>query len=133
MSEPNRVRYFSRVLDGQQPDGWTEIHREHIPSLKEAVCVVEKDMSPTVKRAVEFLSEIADLLQRKNVSYGDSAANPLRVFSKADPVEQIKVRIDDKLSRIAKGDSLLERDDDVIRDLIGYLALLEARTKRKEL
>lgn len=80
--------------------------------------------TPTVIAAVQWLADIASLLLQKNAAYGDSAANPIRIFSKSDPVEQIKVRIDDKLSRIAKGNNLLEKDEDVIKDLVGYFALL---------
>ena len=46
---------------------------------------------------------IKAMLLEKNAAYGDSALDPLRVFSKADPVEQIKVRLDDKISRLARG------------------------------
>jgi len=62
------------------------------------------------------------LLLEKNLKYGDSATNPIRVFSKASPVEQLNVRIDDKLSRIFRGDNS-EEDEDVDLDLIGYLIL----------
>lgn len=61
------------------------------------------------------------ILLEKNQAYGDSALNPVRVFSKADTVEQIKVRIDDKLSRLARGKAAGE---DVVLDLAGYLVLL---------
>jgi hypothetical protein len=37
------------------------------------------------------------------------------------------VRIDDKLSRIARGAGLLAMDEDVIHDLAGYLALLATK------
>ena len=67
---------------------------------------------------------IKSLLQLKNAQYGDSALNPVRVFSKADSTEQLKVRIDDKLSRLVRGDDSLESDEEVIKDLIGYLILL---------
>ena len=66
---------------------------------------------------------IAELLISKNQKYGNSALEPKRIFSKADSAEQIKVRIDDKLSRIANQN--LEDDEDVIQDLIGYLVLLK--------
>lgn len=69
--------------------------------------------------------EIKDLLISKNQRYGDSALNPARIFSKADTVEQLLVRIDDKLNRIQKGAGLLSKDEDVILDLIGYLVLLK--------
>lgn len=65
------------------------------------------------------------------MQYGDSAINPVRIFSKAGPIEQLLVRIDDKLSRIERGDDRLEKDNDVLDDLIGYFLLLKV-AKRKE-
>lgn len=69
--------------------------------------------------------EIKQLLLEKNAKYGDSALNPSRVFSKSSTVEQLLVRIDDKLSRIQRGVGLVGTDEDVINDLIGYLVLLK--------
>ena len=43
---------------------------------------------------------IAALLIDKNRLYGNSALDPMRVFSKAGHLEQLRVRMDDKLSRI---------------------------------
>lgn len=68
------------------------------------------------------LTKVRELLVTKNAAYGDSALNPVRVFSKADPAEQIRVRIDDKLSRLSRGAAAGE---DVLKDLLGYLVLLE--------
>jgi hypothetical protein len=68
-------------------------------------------------------NEMADFLIEKNKAYGDSAINPCRVFSKADATEQIKVRIDDKLNRLMQGSEY--KDDDTIKDLHGYLVLLQ--------
>lgn len=62
------------------------------------------------------------MLMEKNRKYGNSALDPKRVFSKADPIEQLKVRIDDKLSRIQSGQ--VDEDEDVYMDLTGYLILL---------
>lgn len=70
---------------------------------------------------------LAELLCAKNAAYGDSAIDPLRIFSHADPVEQIKVRIDDKLSRLARG---YAAGEDVERDLAGYLILLRIARQR---
>ena len=47
------------------------------------------------------------------------------LFRSSNAVEQILVRIDDKLNRIQKGAGLLAEDEDVINDLIGYLVLLK--------
>lgn len=65
--------------------------------------------------------DIAELLISKNKKYGNSALEPRRIFSKSSPIEQINVRIDDKLSRIVNRQS--DEDEDVEKDLIGYLVL----------
>ena len=65
--------------------------------------------------------EVKRILLEKNRAYGNSALAPLRIFSRADPVEQLNVRIDDKLSRIARGREY--HGDDTELDLIGYLVL----------
>jgi hypothetical protein len=69
--------------------------------------------------------DIKELLISKNKKYGDSALNPSRIFSSAGPIDQLLVRIDDKLNRIQQGAGLLAQDEDVIVDLIGYLILLK--------
>ena len=82
-------------------------------------------MTNTQLEIAKICDDIKELLLYKNEKYGDSALKPCRVFSKASPVEQILVRIDDKLNRIQKGVGLLDTDEDVIMDLIGYLVLLK--------
>ena len=67
------------------------------------------------------LATIRDTLLDKNRKYGNSALEPLRIFSKADRSEQIAVRIDDKLSRIKNAQS--DDSEDAKLDLIGYLIL----------
>jgi len=67
-------------------------------------------------------SDIQKMLIEKNRAYGDSALDPVRIFSKSDAVEQIYVRIDDKLSRVKRGHEY--PGDDTIKDLVGYLVLL---------
>ena len=73
---------------------------------------------------------IRDLLLEKNAKYGNSALNPVRVFSKASTTEQLLVRIDDKLSRI-KTTGMEAPDEDTLNDLIGYLILLKIATKKE--
>jgi len=73
--------------------------------------------------------EVKELLLLKNRKYGDSAINPVRVFSKSDTLEQIRVRIDDKLSRLRN--QQVDEDEDVINDLIGYLVLYKVALLRK--
>jgi hypothetical protein len=67
--------------------------------------------------------QIKELLLSKNRRYGNAALEPARIFSRADAVEQIKVRIDDKLNRI-RNTGLRARDEDTTLDLVGYLVLL---------
>lgn len=74
----------------------------------------------------DVLQEIGDMLIEKNRAYGNSALDPVRIFSKATTVEQILVRIDDKLSRLARGAAAGE---DVEKDLLGYLVLLRIARK----
>ena len=70
-----------------------------------------------------IVNNITKMLIEKNRKYGNSALEPQRIFSKASAVEQIKVRIDDKLSRMKNQQN--DEDEDVISDLIGYLILLK--------
>jgi len=81
-------------------------------------------VDPTTYKTRKVLEKVADMLDEKNKAYGDSALNPVRIFSKADAVQAIKVRIDDKLSRISK-QGITEDSEDTLLDLIGYLALLK--------
>lgn len=69
----------------------------------------------------EVLLEFSKMLKEKNRKYGNSALHPIRVFSKADAKEQIKVRLDDKISRLIRGNT--NEDEDVYLDLTGYLIL----------
>ncbi len=75
---------------------------------------------------------LRDMLLSKNARYGDSALTPVRIFSRADPVEQLLVRIDDKLSRLSRGALSQGGDDeDVVSDLAGYLVLLMVARRRR--
>jgi hypothetical protein len=70
------------------------------------------------------LDSIEKMLIEKNRKYGNSALEPLGVFSKLSAKEGLLIRIDDKLKRIKNG-SLEKDDEDVVNDLIGYLVLLK--------
>lgn len=79
--------------------------------------------APSGQDILEAGIDILSLLLKKNISYGNSAIEPLRLFSNASVEEQIMVRIDDKLSRL-KNNQSYPGDNDV-DDLIGYLILLK--------
>tara|TARA_Y100000004_G_scaffold106585_1_gene119643 strand:- start:56 stop:364 length:309 start_codon:yes stop_codon:yes gene_type:complete len=59
----------------------------------------------------------------KNAKYGDSALQPLNIFSKANAVTGIKVRLDDKLKRIQNA-GLCDATEDTLQDIAGYIILL---------
>lgn len=84
----------------------------------------------TQEEIVKVCDSVRDLLLDKNRKYGDSALDPVRIFSKADPAEQIRVRLDDKLSRLKSGQN--DEDEDVIDDLLGYLILYKIALSRQK-
>jgi hypothetical protein len=87
-------------------------------------------MNDFANKISSYLLEIRELLITKNLKYGNSALEPLGVFSKLSAKEGLLVRIDDKLKRIKNG-SLEKDDEDVINDLIGYLVLLKIQTQEE--
>jgi hypothetical protein len=87
-------------------------------------------MNEFANKVSSYLLEIRELLISKNLKYGNSALEPLGVFSKLSAKEGLLVRIDDKLKRIKNG-SLEKDDEDVINDLVGYLVLLKIQTQEE--
>ena len=85
-------------------------------------------LSEAQKQIAQECDEVRELLLDKNRAYGNSALEPVRVFSRASVVEQLLVRIDDKLSRLSRGS---DAGEDVELDLIGYLVLLRIARKRE--
>jgi len=87
-----------------------------------------KGMEDQIKKTIK---EVQDLLIYKNKSYGNSATNPAKIFSKGSAVESICARIDDKLMRVAnKG--LCKNTLDTVDDLIGYLVLLKIAIHKQD-
>lgn len=86
-------------------------------------------MSQTQADIAEVCDELKELLLEKNRKYGDSALNPVRIFSKASTLEQLKVRMDDKLSRLRNAAD--DEDEDPTTDLIGYLILYKVALKQQ--
>jgi len=85
------------------------------------------DITENIKKVC---NELKHVLIEKNKSYGNSVIKPISIFSKLNSFDQINVRIDDKLNRIAYGNEY--PGDDTEFDLIGYLILKRAiKQKRK--
>ena len=69
-------------------------------------------------------SNIIELLKSKNKAYGNTALNPVKIFSRLDATEALCARIDDKIMRI-KNKGINDQTEDTVDDLIGYLLLLK--------
>lgn len=83
-----------------------------------------KDLTMNSQREIEVtIEEIRDLLITKNNAYGNSALEPINVFSNGSAVDSLCARIDDKLARI-KNSGLNDLTEDTLLDLIGYMVLL---------
>jgi hypothetical protein len=79
--------------------------------------------APAGTKIWEASHEIAQLLIEKNISYGNSALEPINIFSHQNDIDSLKSRIDDKLSRVKNNQGYAGDND--IDDLIGYLVLLK--------
>lgn len=75
----------------------------------------------TIEKIKRITDGIYSLLEYKNKNYGNAALKPLNIFYKESSENSIKIRIDDKISRLKNSSEI--RVNDVI-DLIGYLILL---------
>jgi len=75
----------------------------------------------TELKIMEVTENLAALLIEKNRRYGDSALHPIKIFAKSSATDSIRVRLDDKLSRLANSDELRKND---VYDVLGYLILL---------
>tara|TARA_R100000781_G_scaffold114964_2_gene88154 strand:- start:1043 stop:1312 length:270 start_codon:yes stop_codon:yes gene_type:complete len=71
----------------------------------------------------EVSRKVYEMLSEKNDAYGNSALQPINIFSKGNAVDSLCARIDDKLARI-KNRGLADSTEDTLFDLCGYLILL---------
>lgn len=131
------VELVSVGLDAPDPDQRipytiTNPPPEALPREPVPGAFVEIEFGRTEPEATirDVCRELADLLVEKNRSYGNSALEPLAVMSRLTARERLAVRIDDKLSRIARGHEY--PGDDTLRDLAGYLVLALVERKMAE-
>lgn len=127
------VEETAPIVDALPDEAGAHEHEEPEPTSN---IVVPAHIVETIQQApsgIDILSTAIDLayfLAQKNIAYGDSALNPVRVFSKADPKEQILVRMDDKINRLMKGTEYVGDDD--LKDLLGYLLLYFVAVSRRD-
>lgn len=101
-----------KIKEAEEKPAWDEIIEESSIDQSQSLIAAE-------------CYKIKKFLLQKNKEYGDSAIRPKRIFSTSDNVEQINVRIDDKLSRLMNSELKVISEDTEL-DLIGYLILRRA-------
>lgn len=107
-----------KILIDNYLSGDTLFGEETPYSLNEGV---QSNMDTVQRAIISECQEVSKMLLKKNESYGNSAIEPNKFFSKLDWEDRINVRIDDKINRIAKGNEFIGEDTEL--DLIGYLIL----------
>jgi hypothetical protein len=145
--QPSRLRervlaLRSRLQDKvsalpKHPRSVTDMVTDLLPLIADALdadgAPPESELSADQRAIAEECDALKAMLLEKNRAYGSSAFDPVRIFSRSDALEQINVRIDDKLSRIARADpNALGEDTEA--DLLGYLVLrrIQRRRMRRE-
>lgn len=93
--------------------------------------ILDREMKSTKDLIIETSTEVMNLLLEKNAAYGDSALNPVGIFSRGNAVDSLCARIDDKLMRI-KSKGITDATEDTVQDLIGYLILLKIATNQNQ-
>lgn len=88
-----------------------------ITALSRAYCGGPQHQADLVEGALQ----LAHLLLIKNQGYGNSALDPVEVFSAVGTMERLGVRLDDKLSRLSRGRGGVSEDTEF--DIAGYLIL----------
>lgn len=78
----------------------------------------------TAEKLKELFQNFVPFILEKNKRYGDSATNPVQIFSRLDPGEPICSRLDEKIQRIMNAEKLKKND---VADMLGYLSLLMAK------
>ena len=106
--------------------------KEYISKLNNVLNVsnIIKPLS-TKELIINTSTDVMNLLLEKNAAYGDSALNPVGIFSRGNAVDSLCARIDDKLMRI-KSKGITPDTEDTVQDLIGYLILLKIATNQKQ-
>lgn len=107
------------ILNTESADGALRL-REDRPASG-AVRKAEQPTADFTANLDAVLGELRAMLLDKNRKYGNSALEPIRVFSQASADEQLLVRMDDKLSRIRTATA--DDAEDAHLDLMGYLLL----------
>lgn len=88
-------------------------------------------MKNVAYKITKITEDLNRLLLSKNEKYGNSALEPLNVFSSLTAIEGLCARIDDKLARI-RNSGFNDDTEDTLFDLCGYFILLIVALKNEQ-
>jgi len=129
-ANPFKISYDSNLLITKEAyDEYTKNVWEETPDACKRRKPGETDLE-YMNRTVPYKSDatiesvcdaLKEFLLAKNKNYGNSATEPLNIFSNLSNIERMKCRMDEKISRIKN--SPCDRVNDYV-DLLGYLVLV---------
>lgn len=88
-------------------------------------------ISQSQEDIIRIMDATKNLLLHKNEKYGDSALNPLGVFTDGDARVNLGARMEDKLMRL-KEVGMTAESIDTLYDLQGYITLMIIAIERQE-
>lgn len=121
--EKGKTHFLTDDLKEKRIDGtgWTTVpNPDGVAALAEALSGINGESQQAIARTG---LDLISLLLEKNRAYGDSARQPISCFAKdIDTRTRMAVRMDDKISRLMRGDNTTFNED-AVKDLAGYLIL----------
>jgi|TARA_R110000764_G_scaffold56593_3_gene123274 hypothetical protein len=132
MTKKNMTKTIKKQLLDAKINGASKLEIQRLQQLldkeiekqfDELIVKLEGEDTYSQYKITEVVSQLQELLITKNKAYGNSALEPINIFSKNNAVDSLCARIDDKLSRI-KNKGLSDETEDTLFDLAGYLILL---------
>lgn len=93
-----------------------------ILTLKSNKLIKINDLTEFNNLVNDQLNTLVDHVIEKNRKYGNSALNPIRIMSSLSTVEQLYIRLDDKLNRVINRQD--DEDEDIPFDIARYFILI---------
>ena len=119
-TDKTEIQRLQQLLDEEEA---YRVKDDLVSEITELSEEMYSDVGKSGRQIIETTNELRNLLLQKNKAYGNSALEPLNVFSQQNAVDSLCARLDDKLSRI-KNKGLNDKTEDTLFDLAGYLILL---------
>lgn len=159
-TEAERIKAAWGKLPADMPETWADLPNvEEIAAQAEARAWVEElnaaqppdppaqrgvfipiDIDPdepicpmVLEIAERVLAPMLTTLHVKNTAYGDSAREPLHIFTRPEELPDgllLRAQIDHKLSRLGRGKKTERVPEDTLTDLLGYLLIYMSERRK---